>query len=145
MSRLFAVGLDNPKTNVNVGAVIRAVDVYGGQMVAVSGHRYSAAATDTMKGHRRIPVLHNLDDLHAVVPFDSVPVAVELIDDAISLVDYVHPKNAFYVFGAEDNTLGQRVLSWCRDVVFVPTRHCMNLAATVNVVLYDRMAKELRR
>ncbi len=26
-------------------------------------------------------------------------------------------------------------------VVYVPTRHCMNLAATVNVVLYDRLSK----
>ena len=28
-------------------------------------------------------------------------------------------------------------------VVYVPTHGCMNLAATVNVVLYDRMAKTL--
>jgi tRNA(Leu) C34 or U34 (ribose-2'-O)-methylase TrmL len=26
-------------------------------------------------------------------------------------------------------------------VVYIPTTGCMNLAATVNVVLYDRMAK----
>jgi tRNA(Leu) C34 or U34 (ribose-2'-O)-methylase TrmL len=26
-------------------------------------------------------------------------------------------------------------------VVYIPTVGCMNLAATVNVVLYDRMAK----
>jgi tRNA(Leu) C34 or U34 (ribose-2'-O)-methylase TrmL len=26
-------------------------------------------------------------------------------------------------------------------VIYIPTRYCMNLAATVNVVLYDRMAK----
>ncbi|CSB46617.1 RRNA methylase%2C putative [Vibrio cholerae] len=28
-------------------------------------------------------------------------------------------------------------------VVYVPTHGCMNLAATVNVVLYDRLAKSL--
>jgi tRNA(Leu) C34 or U34 (ribose-2'-O)-methylase TrmL len=28
-------------------------------------------------------------------------------------------------------------------VVYIPTTGCMNLAATVNVVLYDRMAKGL--
>jgi tRNA(Leu) C34 or U34 (ribose-2'-O)-methylase TrmL len=27
----------------------------------------------------------------------------------------------------------------------IPTRLCMNLAATVNVVLYDRLAKQLMR
>lgn len=30
------------------------------------------------------------------------------------------------------------------DLVAVPTRFCMNLAATVNVVLYDRLAKSER-
>lgn len=45
------------------------------------------------------------------------------------------------IFGPEDGTLGERVLSWCRDVVYVPTDRCMNLAATVNVILYDRAAK----
>ena len=43
--------------------------------------------------------------------------------------------------GAEDATLGDRILSRCASVVYVPTRFCMNLAAAVNVVLYDRCAK----
>ncbi len=55
--------------------------------------------------------------------------------------DPVHPVRAFYIFGGEDATLGGRVLSWCRDVIYIPTAYCMNLAATVNVVLYDRMTK----
>ena len=58
------------------------------------------------------------------------------------LPEYQHPERAFYIFGAEDATLGARVLDRCRDRVFVPTVRCMNLAATVNVVLYDRMAKQ---
>jgi tRNA(Leu) C34 or U34 (ribose-2'-O)-methylase TrmL len=37
--------------------------------------------------------------------------------------------------------LGERVLSWCRDVVYIPTNGCLNLAACVNVVLYDRQSK----
>ena len=31
-----------------------------------------------------------------------------------------------------------------KDVVYVPTQGCMNLAASVNVILYDRLAKQLR-
>lgn len=57
------------------------------------------------------------------------------------LTKYEHPKRAFYVFGAEDATLGQRTLSWCRDIVYVPTNSCLNLATCVNVVLYDRAVK----
>jgi tRNA(Leu) C34 or U34 (ribose-2'-O)-methylase TrmL len=72
-----------------------------------------------------------------------VPVAVDLIEGATSLVEFKHPERAFYIFGAEDQTLGRRVLDWCKNVVYVPTDRCMNLAATVNVVLYDRLAKQL--
>ncbi len=46
------------------------------------------------------------------------------------------------ILGAIKRTLGAHVLSWCRDRVMVPTAHCMNLAATVNVILYDRLAKQ---
>ncbi len=32
--------------------------------------------------------------------------------------------------------------AYCYGAAMVPTRDCMDLAATVNVVLYDRLAKE---
>ena len=138
-----AVGLDNPKTEANVGSAMRAVGVYGASLLACSGNRLGPGATDTMKHYRHVPLLR-CNDLHDVIPYDCVPVAVDLVDGAISLVEYQHPQRAFYIFGAEDATLGSRILSWCRDVVYIPTSGCMNLAATVNVVLYDRMSKSMR-
>lgn len=137
-----AIGLDNPKSSENVGGVLRAVGCYGASAVFMSGHRFSKAPTDVKKQWRHTPVIET-DDLQLIIPYDCVPVAVDLIIGAKSLVDYKHPERAFYIFGAEDATLGERVLSWCRDVIYVPTTSCMNLAATVNVVLYDRMAKQL--
>jgi tRNA(Leu) C34 or U34 (ribose-2'-O)-methylase TrmL len=135
-----AIGLDNPKTDANIGSALRACGVYGGSMLAISGHRYSKSATDTMRASKHLPLL-TVEDLKSVIPHDCVPVAVDLVDGAQSLVDYQHPERAFYIFGAEDATLGDRITSWCRDVVYIPTNGCMNLAATVNVVLYDRLAK----
>ena len=73
--------------------------------------------------------------------YDCVPVAVDILPGARCLTTYVHPERAFYIFGPEDGTLGEVITKWCRDVVYVPTAFCMNLAAAVNVVLYDRMAK----
>lgn len=139
----FAVGLDNPKTTPNIAAALRACDCYGAAMLATSGTRYRKHGCDTTKAYRRMPFLQT-DDLRSVIPYDCIPVAVELVDGAESLVDFSHPERAFYVFGAEDNTLGERVLSWCPKRVVVPTRACMNLAACVNVVLYDRLQKQLR-
>lgn len=142
-----AIGLHMPKTGHNVGSVMRAAMCYDAVSVAVSGDRIGAHqikhATNTFKAHRHVPVLRG--DLKSLIPYGAVPVAVDLVDDAEALTDFQHPSAAFYVFGPEDGTLGDAILSWCPRRVMVPTRLCMNLAATVNVVLYDRMAKAMAR
>lgn len=144
MARGFAaVGLFQPKTPANVGSVLRAAHCYGAALVAKTGQRYSHATTDTMKAFRHLPLLQ-VEDLFDVVPHDCVPVAVDLLEGARDLTTYTHPERAFYIFGPEDGTLGKAITDRCRDKVFVPTAFCMNLAATVNVVLYDRHAKTTR-
>jgi tRNA(Leu) C34 or U34 (ribose-2'-O)-methylase TrmL len=139
-----AIGLDNPKNSINVGSALRAAGVYGAAFVAASGKRYGSGQTDTMKHYRHLPLLRP-QDVFDLLPYDCVPVGVDLIEGAIPLNEYDHPERAYYVFGAEDATLGERILSRCRDVVYVPTAGCMNLAATVNVVLYDRLCKKLMK
>ena len=135
-----AIGLSNPKTPSNVGSVLRAAHCFGASMVATTGRRYTKSATDVTKGFRHIPLL-NVDDLRAVIPHGAVPVAVDLVDRARPMASYQHPESAFYVFGPEDGTLGAGVLDWCRDVIYIPTAFCLNLAGAVNVVLYDRQSK----
>lgn len=137
------VGLSNAKNPHNVGAVLRAAGCWGVSLVAVQGQRYRRANSDTARAYQTLPLVQ-CDDLHAVIPYACVPVAIELVDGAVPLTDYVHPPRAFYVFGPEDGSLGRAVLSWCRDVVQIPTNGCLNLAAAVNCVLYDRAAKGVR-
>lgn len=142
MNRGYAViGLHHPKSSINVGSALRAAGCYGAAMVCTSGHRYHRASTDAAKIYRHLPLV-SCENLHDVIPYDCVPVAVDILPSATSLKDYKHPERAFYVFGPEDSTLGRQVLDWCRDIVYIPTKGCMNLAATVNVVLYDRMVKQ---
>ena len=92
------------------------------------------------KAYRHIPFLQ-CSDVFEAIPFDCVPVAIDLVPGARPLPTYRHPERAFYVFGPEDGSLRPDILGRCRDIVMVPTARCMNLAATVNVVLYDRMSK----
>ena len=87
-----------------------------------------------------MPLLQ-VDDIMKCVPYDCVPVAVDLVDGAEDLREFKHPERAYYIFGAENQTLGDEVLRHCKHKVFIPTKHCMNLASTVNVVLYDRLLK----
>lgn len=137
------IGLYQPKSGENVGGALRAAGVYGAAFVAIMGGRGKVLIehpTNTMKAHRHIP-LFCVDDLMIVTPYDCVPVAVEIVERSYSLPKYTHPERALYIFGPEDGSIPPDVLAQCRDVVSIPTRRCMNLAATVNVVLYDRMAK----
>lgn len=140
-NRGFAtIGLYNPKTNENVGAVMRAAMCYEASLVLVHGQRYTRARTDTTTGYRHIP-LQQSDDLIASAPYGSTLVAIEFDDKAISLPNFTHPDSAYYIFGPEDGSIPKEVVSKCKHVVYVPTSFCMNLAACVNVVLYDRLAK----
>lgn len=141
MRGYFGVGLVSPKHSVNVGSAMRAVGCWGASFLAISGNRrYKKSCTDTMKTYRHIP-LFQTKDMHGAIPYDCVPVAVE-VDGDICLPNYKHPERAIYIFGPEDGSLGRRVTEYCRDIIKIPAG-CLNLAAAINVVLYDRVAKGL--
>ncbi len=137
------VALVNPKDPGNIGGVLRASGCYDAALVVLGGprpDRLNRLPMDPMRAWKRIPHIL-VPDVFDALPFDCVPVAVDLLPGARPLPSYNHPERAFYVFGAEDSTLDEAVVSRCRDKVYVPTNRCMNLAASVNVVLYDRMVK----
>ncbi|WP_447469194.1 RNA methyltransferase [Vibrio harveyi] len=139
------IGLYNPKSPTNVGAVLRAAGCYDAAQVRYNGTRYSRAVkfqTDTQNSQERIQLVE-MEDLTANVADDVEIVCVELVVGATALPHFTHPENAIYLFGPEDGSLPQEMVDKAHHVVYVPTHGCMNLAATVNVVLYDRMAKTL--
>ena len=141
------IGLTDPKSPSNVGAVLRAAGCYGAASVTYSGLRYERAAKfkqDTKSVAQKIPVNASTCLLDAI-PEGASFVCIELVEGAIPLPDFQHPENAYYIFGPEDSSLEQKVVDQADAVVYIPTVGCMNLAATVNVVLYDRMAKSSRQ
>lgn len=137
------IGLTNPKSPTNVGAVMRAAGCYQVDEVKYTGQRYEKAAkfrTDTKSAARTIPLTAAesfLDNLDA----ETQIVCVELAEGATPLPRFKHPENAIYIFGPEDGSISQDVADRADHVVYVPTVGCMNLAATVNVLIYDRLAK----
>jgi len=142
MTRGYSViAAHRPKDAENFGGILRAAHCYNSALVVLGDDRYKSFKTNTTKAERHMPLLR-VNDVFDALPVDCVPVAVDLIEGATSLVEYNHPERAFYIFGPEDGTLDDSIVRKCRDVVYIPTSFCMNLAATVNVVLYDRLAKE---
>ncbi len=137
------IGLIDPKSPTNVGAVMRAAGCYQVSAVRYTGTRYDRAArfhTDTKNSSRNIPLTH-VNDLLDDLPANTHIVCVELVEGATALPAFQHPPHALYIFGPEDGSLSQELVDRADTVVYIPTIGCMNLAATVNVVLYDRLAK----
>ncbi len=137
------IALNNPKNATNVGAVMRAAGCYQVDQVVYDGQRYDRAVklnTDTKNIRSSIPLTKTDSLLRAQVEGIQV-VCVDLVEGAQPLPNFKHPEKALYLFGPEDGTIPQDIIDRADHVVYVPTIGCMNLAATVNVLLYDRLAK----
>jgi tRNA(Leu) C34 or U34 (ribose-2'-O)-methylase TrmL len=141
------IGLCNPKSPSNVGSVMRAAGCYGVDSVRYTGTRFGRASkfsTDTHNVSSVIPLIA-VTELTEDLPEDIKFVCVEFVEGATALPLFRHPDKAMYVFGPEDGSVAQSLVDRCDAVVYIATHGCMNLAATVNVVLYDRMAKADRK
>ena len=139
-----AIGLSNPKTPSNVGSVLRACQCFSADAVFYTGNRYNHAMkfnTDTSKSDNPVPLTHTGNLTDAINAVDACIICVELVENATALPSFVHPPRGVYVFGPEDSNLSQEVIDCADQVVFIPTNGCLNLAASVNLVLYDRAMK----
>ena len=131
-----AVGLVGCKTESNYGGAMRSAIVFDVAMVEIVGARFHKQSSDVSRSWRKIPVLVCESP---IIPFDCVPVAVEL--GGKDLRDYQHPGRAIYFFGPEDGGLSSTIVQACRDRVTIPGRYCLNLASSVSILLYDRESK----
>lgn len=155
---MSTVLLINPKYPHNVGGTLRACAAFGIPQLNWSGERvklydptvkkrFRLPREERMRGYNENvsfgPVDLSEQSIQRVFPF-VIPVAVEVKNSFESIINFEHPEDAVYVFGPEDSGIGARYLSQCHRHIYIPTHFCLNLAACVNVVLYDRYAKRLR-
>jgi tRNA(Leu) C34 or U34 (ribose-2'-O)-methylase TrmL len=145
-----AVILLNPLYARNVGAVIRSCSCWGVEQLWWTGERVDLDLArgerlpreERMKGYKSVR-LYRHDRPLDFFTGQSVPVAIELVRGSENLLDFEHPDNALYVFGPEDGSIPGAWRTLCHRFIQIPTRHCLNLASAVNVVLYDRLAKRV--
>jgi tRNA(Leu) C34 or U34 (ribose-2'-O)-methylase TrmL len=132
--------LVNPKNPYNVGAALRAASCFSVPQVWFTGSRITLGLKgqkrlpreERMKGYRDVELRH-FDNFFDQYDDGVVPVAIELRHNAEAL--------PLYIFGPEDGSIPQSVLKECHRFVVIPTKHCVNLAAAVYLVLYDRQMK----
>ena len=142
-----SLGLVNPKSPDNVGAVLRAAANYGIDNVFYTGDRYPRAIerkARTVDMSRKVSMGVKITQKNCLlddVPEEMKVVCVEFVLNAIPLPEYEHPENALYIFGPEDGSIDQTIIDKADDIIYVPTIGCMNLSASVIVLLYDRLLK----
>lgn len=152
---MYRVVLIDPKFPFNVGGALRACAEFGADSLHWTGDRvrderkvakgsgrkgWRLPREERMKDYQRVAWGH--DDTAATrLGQLGTPVCVEVMDNTESLFDFEHPEDAVYVFGPEDSGVPKVVRKECHRFVRIPTPNCLNLAAAVNVVLYDRALK----
>ena len=138
------IALDRPTDPVNVGHAMRAAFCFDARLVIIGGDatgiRLPKLHTDPMRSFRHIPVIKSKNLLEAV-PESTTIVGIELCDDAEPLIDFKHPERACYIFGPENGSIADDILKHCTHKIMIPTMAALNLGMTVNIVMYDRLAK----
>lgn len=140
----FGIGILNGKAPVNIGTLWRSANIFGASFIFTIGERYRQQASDTLKTPRHIP-LHHYPTFAAFM--DSRPHAVRLIGievtyNSIDLPKFVHPEQAIYLLGAEDNGLTKEAVDACQSIVSIPSSRCLNVAVAGSIVMYDRQTKK---
>ncbi len=149
-TRTPAIIMHNPKYPHNVGTAVRAASCFGSNLILFTGNRvslepkgikgYRLPREERMKGYKDVTLIN---DQYPFNRFDKniIPVAVERRMNAEKLPFFEHPKHAVYVFGPEDGDVPQVMLQHCHRFVVIPSEHCVNLAAAIYLILYDRESK----
>lgn len=143
---MFGVALINCKNAWNLGNALRSTLAFGGAYFIVQGSRWVGSGdwtrSDSENARERIPMYLGIQNVFDFIPNGHETVAVEMVDDAQSIVSFNHPKNATYLFGPEDGKLPDAIIKSCRHKIKIPTAYSLNLAACVACIGHDRMMKE---
>jgi len=159
--------LEDPKYARNVSQIVRLASGYDFKQVFFTGNRVDledpsknldgrggSKGGKKGKGKARLPReermkgYQKVDICHHQRPFDcfksGVPViGIELREGAMPLHEFEHPEEAIYVFGPEDGSIN-RLARHCHQFVYIPVRHCLNLATAASTILWDRQLQLLQ-
>ena len=131
---MYEIALYKPKTQENLGLILRSCHCFGVTAVNLIGHRYKKRVqTDTMNSSKHIPIYtwDNIEDLlHAKQEMSIIAVEV----DGQPINGFKHPEQGLYVFGGEDMNVPQIIT----ERIMIPTSYCLNLAMAVSILCFSR-------
>ena len=137
----FGIGAERISKALNLGNLMRSAHGFGASFTFTIGATYQAleARADTSKGALHLPHYNWRSPAELVLPAGCRLVGVELLDEAIDLPSFQHPRCAAYVLGPEKGSLSPELVARCDWVVRIPTSFCINLAMAGAIVMYDRV------
>lgn len=142
MRGYFAIGVEGVTKPMNVGALMRTAHAFGASFVftlAANYPRDEANLADTSDLAGSVPFYEFASIADFALPRDCALVGVELMDDAVELPSFRHPRAAAYIMGPERGSLSPEIVARCAHVVKIPTRFSINLALAGALVMYDRL------
>ena len=141
MRGYFGIGVEGLSKPMNAGNLFRSAHAFGASFVFTVAAAYDddVRKSDTSDAARQVP-FYSFDTLESMrLPRGCALVGVELMDDAVELPSFRHPRNAAYVLGMERGSLTPKLLACCDHIVKIPTAFSLNVATAGAVVMYDRL------
>jgi tRNA G18 (ribose-2'-O)-methylase SpoU len=142
MRGYFGIGIESVSKPLNLGSLLRTAHAFGASFtftIAASLPPRQVRHADTSDAEDNLPLLQFASVADFVLPAGCQLVGIELLDDAVELPSFRHPRRAAYVLGAERASLSPPLLERCDFVCRIPTRFCLNVAVAGALVMYDRM------
>lgn len=142
------VVLINPKYVRNVGGVLRTCSCLGVDNLVWTGKRVNPHDYDRLPREERMRGYADVQWAQSERPIDLfakdvTPVAVEVVENAEPLNDFIHPDRAVYMFGPEDGSIPQVYRGLAHRFIKIPAYHCFNLSVAVGIVLSHRMCQRI--
>lgn len=138
----FAVGVEGISKAMNAGSMMRTAHAFGANYFFTVGSHLPKSElhwADTSKTLNNLPVFHYETIAELDKPRGCQVVGVELVEDAIEMPSFAHPRCALYLLGPENGSLSNETLAACDHVIKIPTQFCINLAVAGAITLYDRL------
>lgn len=141
MKGYFAIGIEGASKPMNMGNLVRSAHALGANFVfTIGAHaRIRNSRSDTSKTQKSVP-WYDWDNIESMqLPKNCQIVGVELLDEAIDLPSFTHPRCAAYVMGPERGVLSDDLRAKCDHIIRIPTRFCINVQIAGAIVMYDRL------
>jgi tRNA G18 (ribose-2'-O)-methylase SpoU len=141
MRGYFGIGVQRFSKPMNAGNLFRSAHGFGASFAFTIASKLplKSAGSDTSDAWKQMPY-YRFDSVETMMlPANCSIVGVELLDDAIDLPSFHHPRQAAYVLGPEKGSLSPDLVAKCDHVIKIPTQFCINVATAGAIVMYDRI------